>query len=301
MDATRKMAFACAIIGTLALACNAPATSATGPTDDRPDAGAASGPAIDAGTKEPDLCKGYQVLRMSGRVLDINGNVPGLRVFTLCGNACLRGDLADDGTFVFENDFCFRSVPPLTRPVFIYHGGDGYTDLYFDFVPKTPPTVVRSHVFERTFYTVPVSEMATVQHDATAAQTLRDGNGFELSFEPGAALPPIGAETFGVKQLMPEHYPAIEGMDTVVALYAFAPASTTFDPPARVQFPNHDGLAPGTVVEIVAVGDFATEDVFAGTLGRVAMGSDSGDGARIELDAGEGIRVLTPLGYRRAN
>lgn len=263
------------------------------------DAGMRDGGEVEERDGGPQPCEdGIQVLHLEGRVLDVHGQPPTQRRFTFCGNACLIGELEADGTFSFDNDFCFARTPPLTRPVFIYHGLDAYSELYFDFVPDTGGAVrIDSVVFEETFRAMPLADMAQVPRTG-AMTTLDDGAGFTLTFDDATAEPPFGVEKWGVAELDADDYPNIEGAEELVALYAVYHVSATFDPPATVVFPNHANLPPGTPIDVMQVGDFATEGVYAGTLGKTASAVVSADGASIELEPGEGIRVLTPIGYR---
>lgn len=267
---------------------------AEGPSSSNGEGAGDFGPAAGDFDASKQPCDGVRVPSMSGQVLDVFGDPPTTKVFTLCGNACLRGDLNADGTFLLENNFCFAEIPPLTRPIFIFHGIGQYTDLYYDFVPPGETVVEAS--FPEPLYVVPLTAMASVQVTPAYAQSLTDGNGFELTFDAGAASLPLGRDSIAVWRLAPEHFPPVVGAETLTALYATAPDETIFDPPAQLRFPNTTNLSPGTVVEIMAIGNVSMDGVYAGTLGRVDTGHVDMDGTTISSD--NGVEVLGWLGYR---
>jgi hypothetical protein len=231
-------------------------------------------------------------------VLDIHGNPPKGRLFTICGSACVRGDMAEDGTFVFDKDYCFKKLPPLTRPVFFYHGADAYSDLAYDFVPADA-TVVDAQ-FDKTLYVVAVEEMTKLTVNPEVAQTLSDSAGFELSFQAGTV--DLGfAEWIAVKEVPKDKYPPIAGVETLAALYALHPGEVTFTAPAKVMFPNTTKLASGSAVDIFVISS-GVGDVgpYPGTLGRVAGGLVTADGASIVSNEGEGLMNIAWAGYRAA-
>lgn len=253
---------------------------------------------VEVGSQAPeevDGCDGVQVLRLAGQVLDIDGAVPAQPNYTLCAGACVRGQLEDDGTFELETDFCFLRNPPLTRPVFIYHGVGEYTDLYVDFVPPEAD-VLEEHVFAKPIRVVSRDDMVLTTIAEGQAGVLDDGKGFVLRFD--SAAPPFGRDKIGVRRLIKEEWPDLPGIGSLTALYATLPEGVHFDVPAAVEFPNSEGLEPGSFVEIVAIGTIDTPNVFGGTVGPVATGVVTDDGASIVLVEGEGLDALTWVGYR---
>lgn len=245
----------------------------------------------------PEDCVGTWVGHVSGQVLDIHGAPPTLpAVYTICGNACLFRELSEDGSFDDDINFCYRSGEPLPRPVFIYHGLGRYSDLYYDFIPPGTTRIDEFH-FDG-LYVAPVAEMSTLTVDLEADQLLSDGEGFELSYEAGAIEPAALREEIGVLEMPADRYPPHDGAASLIALYAIFPDDSLFHTPATVRFPNHDGLAPGTAVEIMGLGNVESGEPYAGTFGRVAVGRVDPEGTAIVLDEGEGLSTLTWLGYR---
>ncbi len=279
---------------------DAPPLRGDAETDAAPDA------ARDAAAADADAgpCEGIYAEGISGRVLDTDGNPPELpQVVTFCGNACIYGEVAEDGTFRVEANFCYGGGPPLYRPLLIYHGLGRYADLNYDFLGPDHTGDAGWVHFDTPFRIPSIETMAVITVDGDTAQVLDDGAGFRLSMEPGAASPPFGREELGVVRLAEEHYPPVRGIETLTALWTTLPEDVLFDPPAQLELPNVADDPPGTTIEIVGIGNFATStegQPYAGTLGRVATATVSADGTTITLDEGEGIAHLTWLGYRRA-
>jgi len=273
----------------LVAACTPPAST--------PDAGADAGAVEDAGGG-PESCEGTWIGRVRGTVLELDGSpTEAPRVYTICGNACLYREVGDDGTFDDAIDFCFPPGDPLHTPVFIFHGLGRYTDLYLDFVPDGSNREDDT-LFEQPFIVAPIESMSSLTIDTTVAQTLADGAGFELTFEPGAIEPPPGRERIAVRRMDRASWSAWPTLGEMTAMYALLPDDTIFHTPASVRFPNDEGLAPDTPVEILGLGNVETGAPYAGNWGRVALGHVLSDGSAIVLDDGEGLEALTWLGYR---
>lgn len=241
-------------------------------------------------------CKGTFVGKVSGQILDTNGEVPSARRFTVCGNACLLGELDDDGRFEMDAQFCFDSQPPLYRPIFIYHGIAQYSDLHVDFVPAGT-TRLPAYEFAQTLRVLPASLM-TEARPGEDGFIIADGEGFEVRADVGATELPLGWESAQVGAMGADFWPPNTQGEDLIALYATGVEGTRFDPPASVRFPNETGLPAGTPVEIVAIGDVGLGAPYAGTVGGVARGTVSLDGGFVVTDDDSGISALTWLGYR---
>ena len=304
----RAVCYQAALAGLL-VACgdrNAPPLAAT-PLDagvDAPSDGAdavADAQGADAQATDAEApCDGIRVRHLAGQVLDVHGNPPGSLLYTVCGSACVRGELNADGSFVFDKNWCYSPVGPLPRPVFIYHGLHADSDLYVDFVMPAERDV--SFTFAAPLHVVPLAEMAVVpvDPDAGTTLTLADGKGFELTF--AASSVDLGFSDSVAVGVVPNNvYPPIPGTDQLLALYAMHPSEVVFTVPAAVTFPNVTKLAPGSPVEIMIIGSApGANGPYPGTLDKVATGKVSEDGARIVSDPGQGLSSVSWVGYRPA-
>jgi hypothetical protein len=116
--------------------------------------------------------------------------------------------------------------------------------------------------------------------------TLRDLPGFALHVEPGSVTFPGGGRS-GVITVTPVHsdkvpMPPNFGQQPRFVI-TIQPGGAHFDPPARVTFPNVDGLAPGQVTELYSFDHDLARFV------SIGPGTVTGDGTRIESDPGVGI------------
>lgn len=237
-------------------------------------------------------CEGMRVRRLSGRVLDIHNQPTRSRFFSVCGNLCVKGELANDGSFLYDKQFCFLGA----RPAFFFHGGDNESDLSLDFTHEGAADVdVR---LEKTLYVLPVSEMRKLTLDPRIDQSLADGAGFELKFAARTVEPGLAA-WIAVGAVPRDKYPPIADVETLTALYALRPAEPVFAAPASVTFPNSQNLPPGTAVDILAIGTTAWAlGPHPGALGRAAGGRVTGDGAAVVSNPGEGLMGVAWVGYR---
>ena len=245
-------------------------------------------------------CDGVWVEGAAGQLFDTDDAVPEARLTTLCtSGTCIGGRVADNGSFSFDTPTCFAVEGTWLRPILTYHGGGTYADVYYDFISEGATHVAMTH-FDQPLRTVPLDAMAAVTWDDASAQTLTDELGFALSWGAGSATLPFGVEKIAARRLTSAQLPPVAGVDTLTALYAVIPDNAEFDPPATVEFPNLDALAAGTAVEVLAIGNEASEGMHPGALGVVATAHVADDAASIVLDDGQGIAVLGWLGFRPA-
>ncbi len=110
--------------------------------------------------------------------------------------------------------------------------------------------------------------------------------GFSLTMEPDAATFPGGSKS-GVISATVVHADKVPmtpnfGQQPRLVL-TIQPSGVRFDPPARITYPNLDGLAPGAITELYSFDHDLGEFVGIGT------GSVSSDGLIVESDPGVGI------------
>jgi hypothetical protein len=128
--------------------------------------------------------------------------------------------------------------------------------------------------------------------ESNLAETEHPGKGraFRSLKIPAANLKEFVAPTLGVS-----------------ALYALEPFECTFenagvpDQPVnvRLSFANSEGIAAGTAIDLLALGTYIYPDwIPPAAFTKVAKGHVSADGARIDLDAGEGLPYLTWVAVR---
>jgi hypothetical protein len=265
----------------------------------------------DAGVDAPVSCDGgIYVGHVSGKLLDTDGNVPSVKGMSICGNACIVGDLAPDGTFSIAPRFCYAYLPDGAAgypvPVFLYHGEPQYADLAVNFLPQGPQWVDDASI-DYTMFTVATANLAKVTYDPLhpTPVALSDGNGFSLAADAGAIVMPIGQTQVMAGPVDLTHFPLgpDAGGATLTALYVVVPVGTKVNPPATVRFPNVAKLSAGAMVDLLAIGDLPTVGAVApGTLGVIGTGRVTSDGASVEsvpgTDTDTGLVMLGWIGYR---
>lgn len=288
----------CALVALTLAACGSSSSSSSS----SPDAGVVPTTRPKATQCTPDQ-DGVFVGEVSGRVLDTTGKPPTNLTVTVCGSACIAGKLNVDGTFSVAPNFCYLHGGFYPVPVFIFHGEPEYTSVNVDFVPKGVRQLDHATI-EQTVYTMPTSAFAKVLYDEKSPFTISDGKGFTVSAPAGAVqLPFVEDPTVRVAEADLGHFPlgSGKGGETLSALYVIMPDESKIDPPATVRFPNTAKLAPGSTVELLAIGNLVTAKLFApGTLGVIGAGRVTADGTTVESVAGTDSGLITSgwIGYR---
>ncbi len=110
--------------------------------------------------------------------------------------------------------------------------------------------------------------------------------GFSLDIEPGSVTFPDGSHSGMISATLVhgDKVPMVPNFgQQPTFIVTIQPSGSTFDPPARINLPNTDGLAPGEVTELYS---------FDHDLGRfvsIGPGSVSQDGTVIASDPGVGV------------
>ncbi|HEU4889412.1 MAG TPA: hypothetical protein VFV49_16115, partial [Thermoanaerobaculia bacterium] len=137
-------------------------------------------------------------------------------------------------------------------------------------------------------YLLPIDVSRGVFTDDTTGGTLTlpELPGFKLEIAPGSATFPGGGRTGTVSATLvhADRMPMVPGFGQQPKfLLTIQPAGTHFDPPARLTFPNVDGLKPGEVTEMYSF------DHDLGQFVAIGTGTVSDDGSVVTSDPGVGI------------
>ncbi len=131
-----------------------------------------------------------------------------------------------------------------------------------------------------------IENALAVDENTGGVLTIHDLPGFALEIAPGSVTFPGGRRS-GTITVTPVHsdkvpMPPNFGQQPRFVI-TIQPGGAHFDPPARVAFPNVDGLAPGQVTEL-----YSFDHDLARFVG-IGPGTVTGDGTRIVSDPGVGI------------
>jgi hypothetical protein len=223
-----------------------------------------------------------------------NGNV------TVCGSTCYPGVSDADGRFEVRINRCFSGTSEYAHGVaFSFDGLNRHTDIFFDF-NSANSTRMGTVTIVRPLYVGNYNNggFAMAPTTNTSSLMISDGLGFVLRFTPSSIEYPLTAdqEEVRVVRIPISKMPPYADRPLAVA-YAISPTDSVLRTPASVEFPNVLGIPGGTEVEIVAVGNHATNGRPAvGMLGRVDMGRVSADGRRVIANIG--LRAFGTVGYR---
>lgn len=284
-------------------------TSSSPSLPDPPEAGVQEASRAKAIRCEPEQ-DGVFVGTVTGRVLDASGKPATPRdgtapFLTICGSACISGDIQPEGTFTVSPSFCYLRGGYYPVPVFIFHGEPAYANVVVDFVPRDARQV--DHIaIDPTIYTVATADFAKARYDDGIPFTLSDAKGFSISAPAGAIeLPFVEDKSIAAGRADLRFFPLGEGKggESLSALYVITPANSKIDPPATVRFPNTAKLAAGRAVELLAIGSLVTANKFRpGTLGVIGTGRVSVDGTVVESVPGADSGLITTgwIGYRPA-
>lgn len=263
-------------------------------------AGASTGTGAVSGGGGDAPC--VQVGTVTGQVLDQDGNPPSKPTITICGNACMKGELAADGTFSMQVDFCYGASTFYEVPVFIYHGWKDYADVTANFVPDGANEVPQGSVGVIT--TMTTAGMAFFPYPEATATSFADGNGLSIIVAADTVEIPAFEAEVAVGAVALDDFPLGDPPPELSALYFVGPDNTVLSQPAIVRFPNTAQLAPGSSVELLALGNMGTTGVIkAGTFDVVGTGRVTGDGMYVVSDPAQDSGLITFgwIGYRPSN
>lgn len=251
------------------------------------------------------------VMEVKGRTVDAAGAPLGQISTSVCGSVCWYGE--SDSTGAFSVSIGERIVPSefSTLP----HGRPARTSFYFALPPVSSPSV---EVGELLMLDLPASGpelLAWHEKQGAPAQSVKSG---ELTLDVAAGtqvkldVEDVALDALG-KQFRALAVPAgaraafAEPSLGLVALWALTPFEAAIVDEqsgapalARISAENTAGLPAGSAVEWLALGSYLFADwVKPASFAVVATGKVSADGARVEMDAGQGVRYLTWLGVRK--
>ncbi|MBK8997651.1 MAG: hypothetical protein IPM35_18135 [Myxococcales bacterium] len=251
------------------------------------------------------------VMEVKGRTVDAQGAPLGQISTSVCGFICWYGE--SDATGAFTVSIGERIVP--TEFSTLPHGRPSRTSFYFALpevtsesvevgdlplleLPPSGPSLVVWHEKQGApaqtvtsgELTLEVSAGTQVKLDVEDVALGDEGKQFRALGIPAAKRPAFAGEALGLGALW-----ALTPFEAaVIDEQSGAPAL------ARVSADNSLGLPADTAVEWLALGSYLFADwVTPAAFEVVATGKVSADGARIEMDAGQGVRYLTWLGVRK--
>ncbi len=274
------------------------------PTQPPAGAGANAAITIEPAAASPTCAAGqYYLGRVTGIVYDESNRPLSGGLLSICGTTCISGETRADGRFDVTVNTCFAGSSEYAHGVaFTFDGLNQRPDIFFDFNPENVRRmgVVR---INRPFYvgTFRGQGFAAAPMRSSAAMTVVDGLGFSLRFVPSTIEYPITASEEAVRVVrVPVARLAPYLGRAPAVMYAISPSDSVLSAPAAVEFPNVSGLAPNTVVDIVAVGNHASRGrPPVGVLERIDSGRVSADGRRVV--ATSGLRFFGTVGYRTVN
>jgi len=250
------------------------------------------------------------VERVSGRVVDASGNGVAALSVSVCGATCFYDETRADGAF---DVYVGAQVVPSAFSL-LPHGRPSRTSFYF---PLTAPVDGAVAMNDLLALELPESgPLLVVKTDGQGAPaqsvtsndvTLDVAAGVHLKLDvEDLALGDLGKQFRALPIPSELRHRFAEPKLGLVALWALTPfeaeltGETTGEPAfARLVVPNDAGLEPGAAVEFLALGSYLFPSwVAAASFEVVATGSVSTDGARLEMDAGQGLAYLTWLGVR---
>lgn len=277
-----------------------------------PDSGGASS-CPDAGAPG-SVC----ITEVRGRAIDeIGAPIPAKQLVTACGSVqCNPGFTDDTGRFTIPVG---RRLVAGDYSVQVHKRVD-FTAFYFRLPPAaTGPVIdigdVRSLPMPATGPALAVDRAGVPAQSVTSGDVtldVPDGIYVRLDIESNLADTEQAGKGRQFRSLKIPDANMDEFVDAslgVSALYALEPFECTFeaagvpDEPVnvRLSFVNSSSIPAGTAVDVLALGTYIYPDwIPPAQFTTVAQGHVSADGARIELDAGEGLPYLTWVAVRPA-
>lgn len=247
---------------------------------------------------------------VSGTAALSDGSPVAAALVSVCGPVCFYGETNDAGAFDVPVDVRLR---PALYSVFV-HGRPSHTNFYRR-LPLDAEGVV--DVGELLLLELPAAGPALVVKSdklGAPAQTVVS-SGVTLDVPEGVlvkldvediTLGELGKQFRALQVPVSEQDAFADPALGFELLVAFAPFEAAFQgeggAPSKVRLNiASSGLAAGTKVQWLALGSYLFPDwVEPATFDVVASGAVSADGARIEMDPGEGIEYLTWVGVRVA-
>ncbi len=250
------------------------------------------------------------ILEVRGRVVDGSGSPMPNLLTSVCGPVCFYGETGGDGSFSVTIG---AHIPPTAYST-LPHGRPSLTSFYYQLPASAEGTV---EVGDLLVLSLPASgPLLVTKQDASGApaQTVTSGDvtlevaeGVSVRIDVEDVVLGDDGRMFRALAIPAEHRDAFAPSALgLVALYAFTPFEAVFldaasgDPAsARLSFANTANLPAGSAVEVLALGSYLyPEWVTPAAFEPVASASVSGDGTRIDLDAGGGLPYLTWVGLR---
>lgn len=166
---------------------------------------------------------------VTGQVLDQDGNPPSVTTITVCGDACIYGDLNPDGTFSMAVNHCYGKSAFYSVPVMIYHGWPEYADVTVKVVPDGMTDVPTADVGVIT--TVATSAMKKYSYPEQVAETFTDDAGFSIDVADCELELPAFQDDVYVGEVALDDFPLGTPPADLLALYFVAPDNSYFTTP----------------------------------------------------------------------
>lgn len=280
-------------------------------------AGATGGQGGGAGqapcNEEPaSIPSGAQCVRqVRGTVIDDDGNGVAALAVSVCGPVCFYGSTDSSGAFDVEVGAHIVGEAFSTLP----HGRPNRTSFYFA-LPVWNGDVVQMGALRVLDLPASGSPLVVATDQQGAPAQSGSSNGATLVVPAGVSVKldveDVAQGDLG-KQFRALEVPAARRSDFVdpklgiESLWAFSPFEAAFvseatgaEAKVSLSLANSPGFPPGTKVELLALGSYLFPSwVAPAAFDAVATATVSADGARIEMDPGQGIGYLTWLGVRQ--
>jgi hypothetical protein len=243
------------------------------------------------------------VKTVTGKVVDPTGAPVAGKLVSVCGSICFFGETGADGSFSATVG-SFIKVSNFAASV---HGRPTHASLY----EKLPLSGMGDIALPATMVLPPMPATGTLiptdKRIVTATAPLTHGE-LSLTFQTGTemeldledvelAMAGKGGDHLRAVKVAEKDYPAFVKGANVKLLYAATPFDAKFTKKVAVTINATGGIAEGTAVEIIALGnEFLKEPFTAGVVEVVATGKVSG--GKIVTDVGQGISTLTWIGVR---
>jgi hypothetical protein len=252
---------------------------------------------------------GSQCVRaVTGNVKDTAGAPVGCKLVSICGKECYFGETRDDGTFTGKIG-TFIKVADFAASV---HGRPHHASLYEKVPTGTAdlialPTTLVLPMFNMTGTKIPIVKVGTKRLVQTAID-ITDGDvtlkfaadtEVELDLDDMAMVDEgLPGDHLRTVKVAPAQYPTFAKDANIKVLYAASPFDMKYiNKKVPLEIKDTGGIAEGTAVEIIALGnEFLEEPFTAGKLQVVANGKITG--GKVVTDAGEGLSYLTWIGVR---